>query len=324
VGPVSGSITSPSGATDTAGSNALKPHAKPRSREGVRTLFHAGTWGSPRASRGLPCAPNARTNRIDEAAADGTRTWSTVLGNGGVTNFSWTGCSLLSSGTRYLTNRTPEGAMTIETYVNGRHTSTQQRNASGTQIARVSRTYDSHGRPKTATDDRNGTSTWDYYAGSDLLWKVTTPPSGTGDPSQTTVYEYDVAGRAWKVKHPDGGIVNTTCTPRGEVATTYGARSYPVEHTYDSQGRMKTLKTWQNKTVGTGVAVTTWTYHAYRGWLTAKKYEGRTTSVDVDYLCFRLLQPNFLLGGSAADLFWKRRVRMAEWHLNRGYCCGEL
>jgi RHS repeat-associated protein len=97
------------------------------------------------------------------------------------------------------------------------------------------------------------------------------------------VYEYDVAGRAWKVTHPDGGIVNTTYTSRGEVATTYGARSYPVEHTYDSHGRMKTLKTWQDKTAGTGVAVTTWTYDAYRGWLTAKRYEGRTTSVEYEY-----------------------------------------
>jgi RHS repeat-associated protein len=97
------------------------------------------------------------------------------------------------------------------------------------------------------------------------------------------VYEYDVAGRAWKVTHPDGGVVNTTYTPRGEVATTYGARSYPVEHTYDSHGRMKTLKTWQNKTAGTGVAVTMWTYDIYRGWLTAKKYEGRTTSVEYEY-----------------------------------------
>jgi RHS repeat-associated protein len=116
-----------------------------------------------------------------------------------------------------------------------------------------------------------------------LLWKFVTPPSGTGDPSQTTVYEYEVAGRAWRVTHPDGGTVNTTYTPRGEVATTYGARSYPVEHTYDSHGRMKTLKTWQNKTAGTGAAVTTWTYDAYRGWLTAKKYEGRTTSVEYEY-----------------------------------------
>jgi YD repeat-containing protein len=223
------------------------------------------------------------TNRIDETSADGTRTWSTVLGNGGITNLSWTCRSLISSGTRYLTNRTPEGAMTIETHVNGQHITTQQRNAAGTQTARVTRTYDSHGRPKTATDDRNGTSAWDYYAGSDLLWKVTTPPSGTGDAPQTIVYEYDLAGRAWKVIHPDGGIVSTTYTPRGEVAATYGARSYPVEHTYDSQGRMRTLKTWQNKTASTGAAVTTWAYDSRRGWLTAKTYEGRTTSVEYEY-----------------------------------------
>jgi len=137
-----------------------------------------------------------------------------------------------------------EGAMVISTFVNGRLTTTQRRNSSGTQIGRVTQTYDAHGRPVTVTDDRNGTITHQYVAGSDLVWKVTTPPSGTGDPGQTTVCEYDVVGRAWKVTHPDGGIVNTTYTPRGEVATTYGARSYPVEHTYDSQGRMKTLKTW--------------------------------------------------------------------------------
>ena len=173
--------------------------------------------------------------------------------------------------------------MVISTFVNGRLTTTQRRNSSGTQIGRVIQTYDTHGRPATVTDDRNGTITHQYVAGSDLVWKVTTPPSGTGDPGQTTVYEYDVAGRAWKVTHPDGGIVNTTYTPRGEVATTYGARSYPVEHTYDSQGRMKTLKTWQNKGASTGAAVTTWTYDDRRGWLTAKKYEGRTTSVEYEY-----------------------------------------
>ncbi len=167
----------------------------------------------------------------DEASADGTRSWSTTYGNGGSSILHWSGRSALSSGTRYMTNRTAEGAMVISTFVNGRLTTTHRRNSSGMQIGRVIQTNDAHGRPVTVTDDRNGTITHQYVAGSDLVGKVTTPPSGTGDPGQTTVYEYDVAGRAWKVTHPDGGIVNTTYTPRGEVATTYGARSYPVEHT---------------------------------------------------------------------------------------------
>ena len=50
MGPTSGRIPSPSGATDTAGSHALKPHAKPRRREGFRALFHAEALGSPRGN----------------------------------------------------------------------------------------------------------------------------------------------------------------------------------------------------------------------------------------------------------------------------------
>ena len=50
------------------------------------------------------------------------------------------------------------------------------------------------------------------------------------------------------------------------------------------RGKGTALRIWQNKTAGTGVAVTTRTYDSRRGWLTAKKYEGRTTRVVVGYL----------------------------------------
>ena len=39
---MSGRVTSPGGATDAAGSNALKPHAKPRRRRGVMARRDAG------------------------------------------------------------------------------------------------------------------------------------------------------------------------------------------------------------------------------------------------------------------------------------------
>jgi len=47
------------------------------------------------------------------------RSWSTTGRDGGVTNFASTGRSIGTSGTRYLTHRSPEGAMVIETDVNG-------------------------------------------------------------------------------------------------------------------------------------------------------------------------------------------------------------
>ncbi|HEX7470401.1 MAG TPA: hypothetical protein VF437_06690 [Verrucomicrobiae bacterium] len=34
--------------------------------------------------------------------------------------------------------------------------------------------------------------------------------------------------------------------PTGLRKKTYGSRTYPVEYTYDAQGRMKTQKTWQD------------------------------------------------------------------------------
>ncbi len=64
----------------------------------------------------------------------------------------------------------------------------------------------------------------------------------------------------------------------GLLKKTYGSRTYPVEYTYDAQGRMATMKTWQNFTAGTGTATTTWQYDMYRGWLTNKVYaDGKGT-----------------------------------------------
>jgi hypothetical protein len=57
--------------------------------------------------------------RIDKSSAEGRRIRSITYGNGGVGNLSWTGHGVVTSGTRQLTNRSPEGAMVIETVVNG-------------------------------------------------------------------------------------------------------------------------------------------------------------------------------------------------------------
>ncbi|HLA79714.1 MAG TPA: hypothetical protein VJU18_19230, partial [Vicinamibacteria bacterium] len=42
--------------------------------------------------------------------------------------------------------------------------------------------------------------------------------------------------------------------------------------TYDEQGRVKTLKTWQDFAGNSGMAVTTWSYNPQRGWLDNKRY----------------------------------------------------
>ncbi len=62
---------------------------------------------------------------------------------------------------------------------------------------------------------------------------------------------------------------------------TWGSRTYPQAYTYDAQGRVKTLTTWQDFAGESGAAVTTWHYHPQRGWLEGKTYaDNRGTDYD--------------------------------------------
>lgn len=131
-----------------------------------------------------------------------------------------------------------------------------------------------------ATDARDGATTFTYFA-DDQIKTVTTPDpdtarSGPGYDPQTTSYAYNSGGRVQSVTHPDGGIVNTSYWPTGAVKRTSGTRTYPIEYTYDAQGRVKTLTSWQNFAGDAGKAVTTWNYHAQRSWLENKRFANNT------------------------------------------------
>ena len=73
----------------------------------------------------------------------------------------------------------------------------------------------------------------------------------------------------------------------GQLKKTARSRTYLVEYTYDSQGRMQTMKTWQSVSGGT-YALTTWNCDGARGWLAAKDNADATTgnagTVGNDYL----------------------------------------
>jgi len=100
--------------------------------------------------------------------------------------------------------------------------------------------------------------------------------SGNGYDAQTTAYTYDFAGRQSTVTQPDGGVVSTTYWPTGAVKRVSGSRTYPSEYTYDPQGRIKTLTTWQDFAGAAGAAVTTWNYTPDRGLLQNKRYADNT------------------------------------------------
>ena len=75
---------------------------------------------------------------------------------------------------------------------------------------------------------------------------VTSPLPGNGQAAQVFQSLYDTLGRAWKTIAPDGGCVTDEFYLTGALKKTTGTRTYPVEYTYDTQVRMKTLKTWRN------------------------------------------------------------------------------
>ncbi|MBL9166811.1 MAG: RHS repeat-associated core domain-containing protein [Verrucomicrobiales bacterium] len=203
---------------------------------------------------------------ISEQSTDGLRTWQTSFGltrNSVRTtpiNASWT-----------VTATEPDNTYSITLYATGRLASVTRYASNNVQIAKTTYGYDTHGRQHQTTDARNGTTTQAYNS-ADQVISVTTPVAGNGQGAQTTSVEYNNRGRVFKTTYPDSTSMTNEYFLTGELKKTYGSRTYPVEYTYDAQGRMLTMKTWKDFAGNTGTATTTWKYDGYRGFLTNKVY----------------------------------------------------
>lgn len=214
---------------------------------------------------------NATPRELDvtEASVDGLRSWRIA---DGLTTYADTVYD--PSGLRTGTTTLPDTSTQV-TVSRGRTQSTM-RQAGGTTLAAQSFAYDPFGRTQLVTDFRSGTTSFSYYD-DDQVATVTTPDpdaarSGAGYDPQTTTYYYDGSGRLNKVVAPDNATGETSYYLTGLVKRTWGGRAYPVEYTYDTQNRLKTLKTWQNFAGDAGAATTTWNYQANNGRLLTKVY----------------------------------------------------
>ncbi|MBI2927419.1 MAG: RHS repeat-associated core domain-containing protein [Verrucomicrobia bacterium] len=186
-------------------------------------------------------------------------------------------------------------------YPNSWLSSVTRKISSGTQLNQATYAYDAHGRQSTVSDARNGTTTSTFNSADQVL-TVTTPSPGTGQPAQVTTSYYDNLSRLTGQLLPDGKTTTNFYFQTGLLQKTSGSRTYPVEHTYDPQGRMKTIKTWQNFAGGSGTAISTWNYGAYLGWLNSKDYADPTTgaagTVGPDY--------TYTAAGRMATRLWAR------------------
>lgn len=201
-----------------------------------------------------------------EASVDGLRTWDNQYGVNTFTETAYDGI-----GDRFFTNSAPDNSYTTTVYQNGRLRSTTQFDSTGAQLLAVTYDYDGFGRPITSTDARNGTTT-NLLDGDGNVVSITSP-SPDGIRSGLVVSNiYDSMRRIVQVVHPDGAVTTNTYYPTGLLEETSGSRIYPVEYTYDAQGRIKTMTTWTNFAAGSGSATTTWNYDSLRGFLISKQY----------------------------------------------------
>jgi YD repeat-containing protein len=212
----------------------------------------------------------AQLLRTVEVSADGLQSWETTLGQTARSITVYAG-----AGTRYTTNIAPDATYTVSQFQHGRLLSLTRYTPTGGQLSATTYGFDEHGRQTSVTDARNGTTTYTFDNEGRTTSVRTPAPSGGANP-QVTTNLYDNLGRIWKVGLPDGGSVTNEYYSTGELKKTYGTRTYPVEFTYDTAGRLRTNTTWQSFADNSGKAATAWNYDSRSGLLTSKKYADNT------------------------------------------------
>lgn len=208
---------------------------------------------------------------VAESAVDGSQSWMSARGRETTATLRFD-----PQNGRSVTQTGPEGVTSVETYLGDRLLSSRTTAPDGTALSGSTYSYDGSGRLVRVTDLRGRQTTYAYDAADRLVGVVTPDPdparAGPGYDPQTTTRGHDALGRVVMVTGPDGRTVNSSYEPDGQLRRTWGDAVYPVEYTYDTQRRLKTMTTWRNFAGNTDRSVTTWNYDSYRGWLVNKRF----------------------------------------------------
>ena len=207
---------------------------------------------------------------ISRRSTDGLKSWQSVFKDQSTEVITSSQTVYPGSGVRTETTTYPDSSSVVKSYSYGRLSTVTRKNSSGGQVTKATYAYDVHGRVSSITDERNGATKY-FYNKADQVTNSVSPAIGIGLVQQTQT-AYDSQGRVIAVTQPDGTITENEYFENGLISKTFGSRTYPVEYTYDDQGRLKTMKTWKDYSGASGAAITTWNYDPYRGWLTSKDY----------------------------------------------------
>ncbi len=237
----------------------------------TRTTNYVTNNGSGDVQRTLAYAwsSNANVSALmaqNDAAVNGLTNWSTRFG---LTTRTET--KIPGGGLRFTITVAPDGSFITNRFEHNRLVSSIRSDGSSL-LTRTTFEYDEHGRRKFVIDARNGTNVYSFDA-LDRVVVTRTPAPDASNPPQTNAFRFDALGRITAVTNADGAVLLKEYFDSGELRRTSGAREYPVEYAYDAQGRMTTMKTWQEFNGGSGTpTVTSWTNDTQRGWMIRKRY----------------------------------------------------
>ena len=236
---------------------------------------HTFIWDQP--GDGYPTGSNETFTAT--FAIDGSYTNIASMGPAGPSS-TWTVSYNPAAQTRTQTETLPDNTQRVNVYVNGRLASTTALDSNGHTLLGTSYQYFTNGPQygflQSATDNRNGTTSYTYNA-ADEIASITTPSPGFGQTNPlVTQYTYDdlnPTGRIVTTILPDQRVVTQQYALTGEIALTVGGDNIPVQYQYQ-QGRVTNITTWRTYGNNSTAETTTFTYTPTRGFLQSKSYAG--------------------------------------------------
>jgi RHS repeat-associated protein len=165
-----------------------------------------------------------------------------------------------------------DGTITTRTLFQGLLRTVERRGAGGERLGQTDFRYDAFGRMESSSDRESGVTTELEYDNADRIIQTQTR-DGAATVALATRLAYDRAGRLAHILHPDGTTRTNEYTERGELRRILGKSVYPLEYTYDDQGR----QVEQLARFAGGSAATRWDYDARSGALSARVFSDGST-----------------------------------------------